>query len=107
MKFENNNLVIMDNPELKNLIVPIGFFYNDDNYDNNDNMKLLHKIVNNNKTIDDDLYNKLFNLVDNNISNNKTKKTKNKNKNKNKNKTKNVKNVKNVKNKTKKRIKLK
>ena len=96
-----------DNPDLNNLIIPVGFFYNgNDNNDNdNDNMKLLNKLINSNKTIDDDLYNKLYNLADNNVSKNKTKKTKlkksktkkniNKNKNKNKNK------------KTKKMIKLK
>ena len=110
MKFETNNLVIIDNPDLNNLIVPVGFFLknddngNDNDNDNNNNMNLLNYVIKNSSVIDDNLYDKLFNLVnlvDNNKFNNKTKKTSIK-----KNKTK--KNIKKNKNKkTKRHIKLK
>ena len=110
MKFETKNLVIFDNPNLNNLIVPVGFFLNNDDNgndnDNNDNdnsnMNLLNYISKNSSVIDDNLYDKLFNLVDNNKLNNKTKKNnikKSKTKKNNKKKKKNKK--------TKRHIKLK
>ena len=104
MKFETNNLVIMDNPNLENLIVPVGFFLNnnDENeIDKNSNMKLLNYIIKNSSTIDDNLYDKLFNLVDNN----KLNKTKKNNIKKSKTKKNNIKKKKNKK--TKRHIKLK
>jgi len=67
MKFETKNLVIFDNPNLNNLIVPIGFYFNNDNdndddngNDNNSNMNLLNYITKNSSVIDDNLYDKLF-----------------------------------------------
>jgi len=73
MKFETNNLVIFDNPNLKNLIIPVGFFSKNDTDDDDNQMKLFNKIMNN-KYIDDDLYDKLFHLADNTNYKNKTKK---------------------------------
>ena len=82
MKFEKKNLVIIDNVNFKDLIIPVGFFYN--NKKSDDMNELLYKITNNNKTINDNLYDKLFDLA--NIKDNKKtiKKTKKNINNKNK-----------------------